>query len=397
MAYWSVKTVKGRRYVFVYYHRDGKTQQLKPRSLYKFLDAAPDHARDTYTVQVAAQYERTVKTPAHILFSDDTLSKRIAAYHEFLISNRKLARETAFKNESLLRRYVIPYFLSLEPPLKDPASWPGVSVRLLGWLQQCTYRRRNCEADIPLSTSTIRECNNALRSFWKWLAEEQLVPGTQLLLRYPPAEDGDDETPLAYAITPQDVLDFVARQRSLEIKALVLLGYFFSLRPQEVFALRPADFVAGSAAAELECCQAAQRAGLFGRLAVHVQRQRPAAGAPRAPKASSRGWVACFDKAAAGLIVDLLNARQDADEPLFAQLDNRKIYRLWEDGGIEGVALKDLRRASIYWLGHHSKLQGEPINLQKHARHKSLETTNLYLRRPKESAPRQSGKLDLGA
>jgi hypothetical protein len=33
----------------------------------------------------------------------------------------------------------------------------------------------------------------------------------------------------------------------------------------------------------------------------------------------------------------------------------------------------------------------------KHARHKELETTMLYLRRPKEEIVQSPGKLDLGA
>ena len=44
--------------------------------------------------------------------------------------------------------------------------------------------------------------------------------------------------------------------------------------------------------------------------------------------------------------------------------------------------MKDLRRASLYWLGHHTQLG--LIELKSHARHSKSDTTLLYLRRPNE-------------
>jgi hypothetical protein len=392
--YWYRKKVKGREYVFVYYS-DGR--QLKPRKSYKWLDGLDDARIQVEVDQLERQWEKAKKTPDHILFSDDALTKRLDEWHDHLLRNQKKDERTAEKYRSLTLRWAVPFFLS--KALKDPASWPGVSVGLLDWLREKTYTRRSRdgrESELPLSAATIREVNNALRSFWRWLREEHLVPDVQLFLRTPPKDDEEDETPLQFTIEPQMVLDFAAKAKVREVKLIALLGYFFSLRPQEIFGLRPADFAAGGEAAKLEACSTMARLGLFGRLAVNVNRQRTPKGREKTPKAHSRGWVACFDAAAAKLIVELIN-EGDPTAPLFAGKDNRKLYRLWEDAGLERVAVKDLRRASCYHLGHHTRFAEEPVNAQKHMRHKEYETTILYLRRPKEEVAPRTGKLDLGA
>ncbi len=56
--------------------------------------------------------------------------------------------------------------------------------------------------------------------------------------------------------------------------------------------------------------------------------------------------------------------------------------------------MKDLRRASIYWLGHHTNIG--IIELKSHARHKRVDTTALYLRRPEEQID-ELDALDLDA
>lgn len=166
-----------------------------------------------------------------------------------------------------------------------------------------------------------------------------------------------------------------------EIKLLSLIGYFFSLRPQEVFALKPSDFKAGSEVKLLECSQAMTRSNLYDRFVVHIERQRTNRSELTTPKAGSKGWVSCFDKAGAKEIVSLLNKGSSPEEPIF-KLNNRELYKRWRKFGIKGVTLKDLRRASLYWLGHHASM--EPMLLKQHARHNLLETTMLYMRRPDE-------------
>ena len=405
MAYWAPKDG---RYVFVYTYAGGRRKQVKPRSQYAHLDAfladpAMHHNIDVWVAQWAAQHEKVAVTPAHILFSDDRLNRQIDDFEAYLKNREKL--DSHAKYASLVRRYAVPFFLSRPTPLKDPNAWPGVSAQLLDYLES--------EGKNP---PLIREINNALRRFWTWLCEEHLVANkTPLLLCAPVSEDGDEgETPLPHTVDPADVLKFVRNLTqppawgkrkdppfdARAVKLMALLGYFFSLRPQEVFALTGADFIAGKAAAALAPCKAMADLKLFSRFAVNVQRQRTAKGKLKSPKAHSKGWVATFDREAAELLVELLNASEDLSAPLFA-LPNRQLYVHWakatQGKSLAAIDLKDLRRASLYHLGHHTPFQGSPILLMKHARHKELETTMLYLRRPEEEAVRSPGKLDLGA
>lgn len=408
MAHWKPKTVKGRTYVFVYTYRAGRQTQVKPRSSYAHLDAflpdpAQHHNIDTWVADWAAKNEKTKKPEAAILFSDDRLAKYIADYETYLRVRRGRSDKTYGNYSSWLRRYVVPYFLSLPQPLKDPQTWPGASIRLLDYLEN-----RGCNP--PL----IRGCNNALRGLWTWLLEEHLVTGSeQLHLRAPLAEDDEGATPLPRPVPPEEVLQFVrtvtrkpAKGKHKQsdavrnAKLLALLGYFFSLRPQESFGLTPADFRAGPVAQALACGKAMQGLQLFDRLAVDVQRQRTHRGSLTPPKAHSKGYVSCFNAEAAQLLVGLLNEQADTTKGLF-KVRNRELYKQWalvtEDTSLADIDLKDLRRASLYYLGHETGFQGAHILLMKHARHKEFETTMLYLRRPEECAPAVPGKLDLGA
>lgn len=381
MAFWHRKTVKGHSYLYVYTRKNGK-QATVPRRFYKHLDGAEDHNIDTWVNEWAAQNEDKQVTPDHILFSDDSLNRRLDEWHAYFHGHLGRDQSTADKYRSLIRRYAIPYFL--EKALKDPGQWPGVSVHLFDYL-----KKYEC------SQVLIAEINNALRAFFRWLQEEGLVAWDgDLRLRNSRKES--KATTLPHTLQPGEVLGFVRGSSDWQVRLLALAGYFLSLRPQETLALAPEDFAAGSNVAGLDCCVAMREAGLYDRLAAHVQRQRSAKVQSKEPKAHSKGWVACFDKEAAALLVALVN---DLPDGAMLGKDVRALYRVWAAATsgtpLADIDLKDLRRASLYWLGHHTKLT--PIHLMKHARHKEFETTQLYLRRPEESAPKGRSRLKLGA
>ncbi len=70
--------------------------------------------------------------------------------------------------------------------------------------------------------------------------------------------------------------------------------------------------------------------------------------------------------------------------------------KMWKKAGINKITLKDLRRASLYWLGHYSELNF--VDLKNHARHSQPSTTPLYVRRPEEAFDEVGGAmLDLDA
>ncbi len=151
------------------------------------------------------------------------------------------------------------------------------------------------------------------------------------------------------------------------------------------------DFRAGRQVEQLECSKAMRRAGRFSRLTVRVSIQRDDYGQMKTPKASSSGWVACFDETAAKHLVEALTKHKNST--LFPK-SNNAYYKLWKSSGAS-TSIKDLRRASLYYLAHYTKMQSYPLDIQKHARHKDFKTTQLYLRRPSEELSSESGPLSL--
>lgn len=371
MAYWFKKKSGA---VYVCYMKDGKPVPMK-RAQTERLDGLSDRELDDAVVSLAAQYERAKVTPDNIVWAD-RLKEQVEQFLAYLRSERKDA-STVKEYERHLRRNVIPFFLAGDKPLHNPTHWPGRSIQMLDWLQK--------KGATP---GQISRSNITVRAFYKYLCDwNQIQTGIDIRLREPVLEEDEEEaeerTPLRVFLNPQQMLHRIRWTGDESVKLMMLCGYFLSLRPQEVFALKPTDFTVGTGALAFECSMAAARHGLYGRLLVNVRRQLSAGKGKRTkkPKAHSAGLVACFDKEAAGLLVALLRARP-ADEPLFS-FGARHLYRGWERGGLVGVTMKDLRRASIYWLGHNTGL--EIGNLMKHARHKYLSTTQLYMRRPGET------------
>jgi hypothetical protein len=227
-------------------------------------------------------------------------------------------------------------------------------------------------------------------AFWNWSLALGYANGALYIL---PIHLPANDTPLKHVFTPADI--FAMRFESPDLELIILLGYFFSLRPQEIMALTKSDFSAGTPATKLECCKVMAQIELYSKLAVRVERQRKAASmvkgeekkVTKAPKKHSFGWIACFDEGAAKRIVTLIKERSDR---LFHHGVDWYSAQLRRSGF--QFTLKDLRRASLYWLGHHTEIN--PIQLKNHARHKKLETTMLYCRRPDSDVERG---LDLDA
>lgn len=373
MAHWHRQSGK---YVFVFSSKDGRNAKL-PRALTRHLDGQPDWNVQAWVDNWERTHERP-KPPKDEL-TDGHLLRLITGYAAYL-KTRKKAPGTIQWHRQMLVDYVGPFFLNHEPPLSDINQWPGKSIKLLEYL---TSR--------GASEATILRANTALRGFWSWLSDESLVlNGLAIRLRRPVVVKKD--TPLQFTATPARILKYVQSADDDRLRLMALLGFFFSLRPFEVFALRPIDFRAGKVVEQLECCQAMARFGQFSRLAVHIHRQRVQRGTFEPPKASSKGWVACFNEQAARQLVGILS-RCKKDQLLFESKPDAG-FALWRKAGIPELTLKDLRRASLYWLGH--KTGFELIPLKHHARHARVDTTMLYLRRPVEDVAAWQA-LDLDA
>lgn len=361
MAYWAKKNGK----VYIYVSVNGRQTQAKPRKELLFLDGQPDEVIERYVASIEPKQHR----PQPI--TDGHLTKLIEAFCQYQ-TDKGLNPHTVYMKRVSLLDHVVPFFLAHEPPLKDPNTWPFRAVRMLEHFQTA-----------GLSSNLTLRANIALKGFWAWLQDEGVVDAAiNLRLRRPRIVK--NETPLQYALTPDEVLTF-ARGASPDMAFIALTGYFFSLRTQETLALTKNDFRAGTKAADLECGKVMYKAGLFNRLVVNVDKQNAkSTGDKKAkPKANSKGWVACFNAEAARMIVGLVKelALERKDDTLVKFTVDYNLHR-WQAKGIPGITMKDLRRASIYWLGHHTGLG--IIELKSHARHQRTDTTALYLRRPEE-------------
>lgn len=363
MAYWQRKN---RNKVYIYTSKGGNKKQVS-RSEYTFLDSYTDSQVDQWVREWALKYENKQVGPRNLLYSSSPLADLVRQFTDYRQS-RGLDRKTARYHRRLLTGYVLSYYLRQDPPIPEPKDWAPSAPRLLAYLEKR-----------GLGSGAISHLNIAFRRFWDWLQEEGLVlPGTVLKLRNPhtPAK----LTPLKSVLSPDDILLIADSLPEVSLQLITLLGYFFSLRPLEIFALRPRDFRAGEWAAQLEACAVFRKKGLYSRFAVYVNEARKPNGefGPLKTK-SSQAWVACFDERAARRIVLLLADRPE-NELLIPRYLPDWWMRFWRK--ITGFQVKDLRRASLYWLGHGPL--PEPIALKNHARHAKLETTALYCRRPDE-------------
>lgn len=376
MAYWSRKSNSR---VYIYSSHLGKERQV-PRHLYSFLDAYSDAQVEQWVNGWEEQNEGKRVNSDNILYQAAELSNVLSAYCIYR-EKQQIDIKTIRYHKSLLTKWVIPYYFQQNPPLKEPRDWAPLAPKLLAYFE---------EKGVP--PGAIEHANNAFRKFWDWLQDEGLVlPGTVLKLRN--QKKRNKETPLPRIVSPDEVLAFAAACPDTQIKLMALVGYFFSLRPFELFALRPKDFRAGLTASQLECCRQLQKQGAFDRLAAFISRNRIANGNFGPPKTKgAKAWVGCFNEVAAREIVALINVLP-IDVPIIALHNPDWNMELWRRNGIVGITLKDLRRASLYWLGHH--LLTEPIALKNHARHSKLETTMLYCRRPTEVLEENTGPLSL--
>jgi len=374
MAFWTRRNGK----VYVYqWDKAKRRQKTVPRKNILQLDGQPDEVIDRYVASLEPK-------PLHRQpIADGHLTKLVEDFCQYQI-DRGLNPHTVYMKRVSLLDHVVPFFLAHEPPLKDPNTWTFRAVRMLEHFQT-----------VGLSSNLTFRANTALKGFWTWMQDEGVVDAAiNLRLRRPRIVK--NATPLQYALTPDEVLTF-ARSASPDMAFIALTGYFFSLRTQETLALTKNDFRAGTKASELECGKVMHKAGLFNRFAVNVDKQNAkSTGDKKAkPKANSKGWVACFNAEAARMIVTLINelALERKDDTLVKFTVDYNLHR-WQAKGIRNITMKDLRRASIYWLGHHTGLG--IIELKSHARHQRTDTTALYLRRPEETLA-QMDDLDLDA
>lgn len=270
--------------------------------------------------------------------------------------------------------------------VSEAKDWPAYSIRFYNWLETVGNNGK------PATASQIKQANIAFKKFYTWLGEEGYVTPLELKLRNAVSEVKPAVLPRP--VSPSEVLAWAKKCDKPHVRVLGLVGYFCSLRPQEVFALVRSDFSAGDSVVGLECSRVMRGAGLFDRAVVYISKQQQNSGRTiNSAKKGSNGFVSCFNLEAAQLIIETIKSMAEA-ESVVGGWNNHKLYTDWHKFGLADLNVKDLRRASLYFLGQYSNLQ--PQQLMKHARHRSIETTMIYCRRPHEQITNRCASLDLG-
>jgi hypothetical protein len=365
MAYWQRKPNGS---VAVYYKdtAKGKVVPIPRKKIYQ-LDELQDQEIDKWVARWARLNEARKLKPS-IRQPSPEVEVLIEEYLSYLKDLEKRPN-TIFKHQGYLKR-VAAYYGDI--PL---AQWPETSWNLGKWIRG--------NGDSP---GIVKRTHQTFLLFWEWLVNTGHCEGFIRLPKTPSPRK--NKTPLKHLFTPEEVLKFVLSSPHPKIQFMALMGYFFSLRPQETFILTAEDFAAGEEAEGLPCCQYMAKAKLYNKLAVYVYQQKAVDGVVDT-KTKDTEYVACFDKRAAKLVVGLLNEGFGG-----VGFTTTYCWKYWNKHGIPNCSLKDLRRASVHWLGHETDLK--EMALMNHARHADFNTTRDYLRRPEKQKPLAKGKLDLG-
>lgn len=363
--------------VYVYFHdpETGKNKPL-PRDETRHLDGASDLQIKAWIQNYAATHGYKLHNEQHVI--GDKWSKLVATFLETPeVTDKDIKTQWDYKR--YLTQYVLVYFVN-KLQLTDPYQWTYKSGGLAAYLVN----------ERKVSGHVVKRCNVALRKFWDFLIDTGEMHQS-ITLRLKTVKIEKEETPLERVYTPDDVFK-LASDLEPDLRFAMLCGYFLSLRPQEIFALRASDFAAGSKAVDAECSKVMKEAGLYYGLVADIRRQRTQKGKFAKPKGGIQAMVSCFNKRAAEEIVALVKVLAESNTSLLFPLPNDHYFHRWDKLEL-GLTIKDNRRSSLYWLGRQGKLA--PVSLKNHARHTKMETTDKYLRRPKETLDTADLDLDL--
>ena len=187
MAFWTRR--RGKVFIFHWDNKTKKQKTLLRRKDVAQFDSQPDDVVQRFVDSLEPKPDN--QKP----LTNDELTTLVESFCAYELSKGLNPHTVQMKRISLLQ-HVIPFFLAQEPPIKDPRGWTFCAVRLLEHFTQLGF-----------SPNLIVRANTALKGFWSWLQDEGLVdPSINLRLRRPRIIA--KQTPLQYALTPNDVLKF---------------------------------------------------------------------------------------------------------------------------------------------------------------------------------------------
>jgi len=390
------------RKVYVYYFnkKEGKAVQV-PRKLVKHLDGEPPAVVEAWVAEwEAANGIAKDKIDRFVLKGADKAKMLWEAYQTNRMRVKKRQTITADAENDIFEMYIAAYFVGTAKK-KDPTRWHQFVPDFHNWL----YEK-------PISDAYRRKILWALERFGNYLVYSRVM-------NYPfavqtPTRNNTKITPLKVTIDPKELIQTVCstefkRKSSpkkhatpnkavkVNFKLAVLLGYFASLRPEELYALERKDFLTGKAAAAKSTTrEGLAQYGLGSKLVVIIDKALKAQDGKVAPllkTAHSYGYVTVWYPDAAKVIAEML---MKLPEGRLFPFSRGYLDRAWREivHPIIGATAHDLRRASGLYLGRVVRIK-ELTLLQEHLRHAEIETTELYMRSPPvEREDKSTGKQD---
>ncbi len=377
MATYQIIQKKNSKYVKIHYWCPvlGK-QKMLPRVHYEYLD----RCSESVIVDFCRRLDKDLGLNKNesLSFKHLELDSYLVEYDAQLFKDG-LDRHTIKQYLSYLRNYGVPFFTNdvevegvLHKKLEKIEDWPSKSPFFRDWYLNHTG---NSPEMARVNIATIKR-------FWKWLKFKQYIyptadPEFSHRLRSIRIGSNQKVAILPRPVEPDEILEFADSTDSNECRFIALVAYGASLRPQEVFRLSPSFFLTPQQAEHFEVNVRRAHMKMYNRLSINVVEQISRNG----PKpAKTIGVTPLLDERFAKRLLPFLEVTASNSRFLNSCVD--WCYTKWRRFGIEGLTVKDLRRASLHYLAHNTPYNHHHIDLMKFARHEKFSTTEIYLKTP---------------
>jgi len=372
---------RGSSYYTVYYYdkKEGKQRALpRKETPPEIHNMTPDQVKEWLLKWEAENNLQVHRALRFRLRERDELRKLWEDFQTHWQLFREIGADTLVERNHDFELYILPYFVG-QLGLKNVRKWNGNILDFTKWL--VGSRLKNAVAR--------KKVLWMLKRFGEYLTAKGVLAHPWVVMI--PTKNKKRETPLTTAVTPATAIgaaNSLVGERPI-LALAILVGYFGSLGPAEVYGLHKEDFLTGEQATALaKTYEGLKRHEEFfkghplgSRLSVYIQRQVTSKRLEKFPKNDYRcAVVNIWHTEAATLIAELL--RDMPPGRLFGysrdHLDKLQRDHIKKKLGTTG---HDLRRASALYLGRTVRL---PLELlQRHLRHSQLSTTELYIREPK--------------
>ncbi|RYZ87719.1 MAG: hypothetical protein EOP04_11040 [Proteobacteria bacterium] len=410
MASWHRR--RGSICVTVYYYgRILKKPLPVPRAQTDHLDVLPEAEIDAWVERWAEDNGHKVhRALKHSLSQTDELQVLWSDFQTYIQKMRNLEDKTMKSRENEFRGYILPYFVGIHGE-KDVRNW----VKHVGGFSLYVLTESGLKNMIDVKKKIW-----LVRRFGEYLVTSRVLTSPWVLMM--PSSKVKSETTLKQRITPDEVLKearillaksevpsenkaitssgkVVGRRKTLfnndmQMALALLIGYFASLGPGEVYGLYKEDLITGQAA--LKTAESTyptfEKFSLGSKLTLSKERQLGDQNIEKYPKNDYRfGAAHIWNVEAARIISQLV---KEMEPGRLFRLSRGRLDKLHVKliKSTLNVSAHDLRRASALYLGRSVKIPLEALQL--HLRHAEIETTVLYIREPSTAEQKNLAEQD---